>query len=204
MRPASALAPDGPQNMLDAVAVARYPGARGAVVVCGGTVHSAIDVQKTHTYRLDAFGSGDAGAIGFIEENALKLMRNWPLDQQKWAQAAIENIAILKQVQPWPNVEIVMNYAGASGAVVDALVAAGVKGLVVAGTGNGTVHHALEAALLNAQARGVPIVRSTRCPQGRVLPRADDRFESFSGLSPVKTRIELMLQLMLQPKHRES
>ena len=89
-----------------------------------------------------------------------------------------------------------MNYAGANGALVDALVALGVQGLVVAGTGNGTVHIALEAALLNAQAQGILVVRATRCTQGRVLPRADDRLPSSNGLSPVKARIELMLKLM--------
>ena len=61
MRPATALAPDGPQNVLDAVAVAAAAGARGVVVVCAGTIHGAADVAKQHTYRLDAFSSGDAG-----------------------------------------------------------------------------------------------------------------------------------------------
>jgi L-asparaginase len=196
MRPASALAPDGPQNMLDAVTVARYPGAHGVVAVCAGAVHSAFDVQKIHTYQLNAFGSGDAGVIGFIEESSLKLVRNWPLDQQKPVQAAPEIIANLNATENWPRVEIVMNYAGASGAVVDALVAQGVHGLVVAGTGNGTVHKVLEAALLKAQTQGVRVVRATRCVQGRVLPRADDLFPSSDGLSPVKARINLMLKLM--------
>jgi L-asparaginase len=196
MRPASALAPDGPQNLLDAVTVARYEGARGVLVVCAGGIHSALDVQKVHTYQLNAFDSGDAGLIGFIEENSLIQMRNWPLDQQIRAQAATENIALLNRIDAWPKVDIVMNYAGANGAVVDALVAQGVQGLVVAGTGNGTVHVALEAALLKAQAQGVHIVRATRCTQGRVLPRADDRFASSNGLSPVKARIDMMLRLM--------
>ena len=47
MRPATALAPDGPQNILDAVAVARHQGAHGVVAVCAGTIHSALDVQKS-------------------------------------------------------------------------------------------------------------------------------------------------------------
>ena len=89
-----------------------------------------------------------------------------------------------------------MNYAGANGAVVNALVSLGVQGLVVAGTGNGTVHQALQASLLTAQAKGVHIFRSTRCPQGRVLQRADDLFPSSNGLSPVKARIDMMLRLM--------
>ncbi len=196
MRPASAVVPDGPQNILDALAVARHDGARGVVVVCAGALHSAEDVQKIHTYQLNAFGSGDAGVIGFIEENVLKLVRNWPVAQQIQAQIAIKNIATLNRMNAWPKVEIVMNYVGVNGAVVDALVASNVQGLVVAGTGNGTVHKALEAALLAAMARGVQVMRATRCAQGRVLPRTDDIFVSSGGLSPVKTRILLMLRLI--------
>jgi L-asparaginase len=196
MRPASALAPDGPQNILDAVTVARQEGAQGVMVVCAGSIHSALDVQKIHTYQLNAFGSGDAGVIGFIEEGDVKLVRNWPLAHAKKGQEAIDNIAILKRAETWPVVEIVMNYAGARGGVIDALVGQGVQGLVVAGTGNGTVHLALDAALLNAQASGISVVRATRCTQGRVLPRADDRFPTSNGLSPVKARIQMMLRLM--------
>ena len=196
MRPASALVPDGPQNILDAVTVAGSEGAHGVVVVCAGTIHSAVDVQKIHTYQLNAFGSGDSGVIGFVEESSLRIVNRWPVGQEIPKQSATENIAILNRVQAWPKVEIVMNYAGASGALVDALVALGVQGIVVAGTGNGTVHHALEAALLKAQDRGVQVLRATRCTQGRVLPRADDRFAFYDGLSPVKTRIALMLRLM--------
>ena len=89
-----------------------------------------------------------------------------------------------------------MNYAGASGALVDALVSQDVQGIVVAGTGNGTVHLALQVALVSAYAQGVLVVRATRCTQGRVLPRADDHFEPSNGLSAVKARIKMMLELM--------
>jgi L-asparaginase len=100
-------------------------------------------------------------------------------------------------------VEIVFNHNGADGAIVRALRAAPsqgdapVQGIVLAGTGNGTVHRGLEAALRVAQSQGVTVVRTTRCARGRVLPRADGRGEEFPilELSPVKARIELMLQL---------
>jgi L-asparaginase len=196
MRPANALAPDGPQNVMDALAVARHPGASGVTVVCAGTIHSAIDVQKVHTYQLDAFSSGDAGPIGFVEEGMLRLVRNRPLAQVIPARAAIKNIAALGELAVWPRVEIVMNYAGASGAAVQALVAQGVQGLVVACTGNGTLHQALEAALLQAQAGGVRVVRATRCLNGRVLPKPGDMLPDSRGLSPVKARVALMLELM--------
>lgn len=196
MRPATALSPDGPQNVLDAIAVAGHAGAQGTMVVCAGVVHDALNVQKTHTYQLNAFSSGDAGPVGYVEEGKLRLVRNWPLVQQNKRFNAIKNIALLGSGSAWPEVEIVMSYAGARGAVVEALVARGVQGLVIAGTGNGTVHKELETALLQAQAGGVSIVRATRCVNGRVLPKAGDVFEDSDGLSPVKARIDLMLRLM--------
>jgi L-asparaginase len=207
MRPASSQAPDGPQNVLDAVAVASLSGARGVVVVCAGTVHSAVDVQKTHTYRVDAFGSGDAGPVGYVEESAVRLVRNWPLDPVSYASEAIEKIVNLSV---WPRVEVLMNHAGASGAIVRALlnparnpsqngsaaaVDAPVIGLVIAATGNGTLHHDLEEALLSAQASGVAVVRATRCLMGRVISTPDARIPDSKGLSPVKARIALMLAL---------
>jgi L-asparaginase len=196
MRPATALAPDGPQNLLDALAVARHAGARGVVAVCAGTIHGARDVQKVHTYRLDAFSSGDAGPLGHVEQGRLRLHRNWPAAEAQTALAAIKKIADWKEGLAWPRVEIVMNYAGAGAAVVRALVADGVQGLVVAATGNGTLHHDLQAALLEAQAGGVQVLRATRCLQGRVLPRPGDALADSDGLSPVKARVALMLALL--------
>ncbi|WP_431096237.1 asparaginase [Polaromonas aquatica] len=196
MRPATALAPDGPQNLLDAVAVARHSGAAGVVAVCAGTIHSALDVQKVHTYKVDAFDSGDAGPVGYVEEGSLRLVRNWPVAHAESAQIAIKMIATGVIPAQWPRVEIVMNHAGASGAVVQALQAQGVRGLVVAATGNGTLHRDLEAALLQAQAAGVRVLRATRCLNGRVLPTPGDVLPDSRGLSPVKARIELVLQLL--------
>ena len=196
MRPATSLAADGPQNLMDAVAVAAFAGARGVVAVCAGVVHSAVDVQKVHTYQLNAFSSADAGPLGYVEENTLRLIRNWPVAQEVRLLYAMKKIALGGPAHSWPWVEIVMSHAGASGRMVEALVAQGVQGLVLAGTGNGTAHQALEAALLAAQAGGVRVVRATRCPNGRVLPKPDDLFENSRGLSPVKARVALILELL--------
>lgn len=202
MRPASSTSPDGPQNLLDAVTVAMTPSAQGVVVVCAGTLHGAVEVQKIHPYRLDAFSSGDSGPIGYIEEGALRLVRNWPPGLVDSAQAAINKIANLTH---WPRVEIVMNYAGATGATVDALVlqdktqnpgVTPVRGLVVATTGNGTMHNDLEAALCRAQNLGVKVMLASRCAMGRVLPKTGSIFPDSQGLSPVKARVALMLALL--------
>lgn len=198
MRPASAQTPDGPQNLLDAVAVALTPGAHGVVAVCAGAVHTALDVQKVHPYRLDAFSSGDAGALGFVEEGELRLLRNWPLAQVNKAQVAINKVA---NDAVWPRVEIVMSFGGCSGEPVDALLrphagVAPVRGLVVAGTGNGTIHQEMEQALRRAVQAGVKVVRASRCANGRVLPTSSSEFIHSDGLSAVKARIQLMLDLL--------
>jgi L-asparaginase len=91
-------------------------------------------------------------------------------------------------------VEIIVSHAGASGRLVDALRVQHVDGIVVAGTGNGTLHHELEAALLRAQSAGVRVLRSTRCAAGPVIGGA--MLASAGALSPVQARIELMLELL--------
>lgn len=206
MRPASSLAPDGPQNLVDALAVATQPGLAGVVVVFAGTVHSALDVQKVHPYRLDAFDSGDAGPLGYVEEGAVRLVRPWPpaaggSAADPMAMDCGRGDAALPWDRPWPRVEIVMSYAGASAGTVDCLVTGGqsqqhpVRGIVVAGTGNGAVHQELEAALIRAQAGGVQVVRATRCAAGRVLGTEAAALPDSGGLSPVKARVALMLRL---------
>jgi L-asparaginase len=191
MRPATALVPDGPQNLLDAVSVASCEEACGVVAVCAGTIHGARDVSKRHTYRLDAFGSGDAGPIGYVEEGRLRLLRAWPESVD-----ADELLRKFVQARQWPRVEIVTSHAGAGGAIVNALVAQGVDGIVVAGSGNGSVHRELQSALLKARDAGVKVVRATRCAQGQVLARPSDVLPHSAGLSPVKARIALMLALL--------
>ena len=193
MRPATALTPDGPQNLLDAVAVVMAPDATGVLVTAAGELHGARHVQKVHPYRVHAFTSVDVGPLGFVEESRVRLTQNWPLALDGKASVAIDRIA---SATAWPRVEIVISHAGSTGAMVDALVRDGVQGLVVACTGNGTIHHLLEAALFRAQASGVRVVRATRCPEGQVLPKPGDQLPDSLGLSPVKARITLMLDLL--------
>lgn len=194
MRPASALSPDGPQNLLDALSVAMDAQASGVVVVCAGVVHAAEHVQKIHPYRLDAFSSGEAGPLGWVEEARVRWISS-PADRTRpmWDGSA------LPAPSTWPQVEIVLNHAGSSGAVVQALVQAGVRGLVAAGTGNGTLSQSLTEALQQAMANGVQVVRSTRCPLGQVIPPPDSTIAVAKGLSPVKARVALQLALMGLP-----
>lgn len=188
MRPAGALAADGPQNLLDAVRLASSQEAGGVLVCMAGSVHAGCEVRKAHPYRVDAFDSGDAGPLAYIEEGALRRLRDWPHGE------ALGLAHVLHD--DWPRVDIVLNHAGADGALVDALCALGARGIVAAGTGNGTLGAPLEAALLRAQAGGVAVLRTSRTARGRVIDAPGAALPGAGALTPVQARVELMLRLM--------
>ncbi|EHR70824.1 L-asparaginase/GlutRNAGln amidotransferase subunit D [Burkholderiales bacterium JOSHI_001] len=193
MRPATAPGADGPANLLDAVALAGWGGPdrpQGVLAVLGGVVHGAADVRKADCNLVDAFDSGEAGALARLEGGVLRRWRAWP------AGPALGLATVAAAPETWPAVEILISHAQARGAVVDALLGSGAAGLVVAGTGNGTLHADLEVALKAAHARGVPVWRCTRCARGAVVGRGAGALPHAGALSPVKARIELMLQLL--------
>lgn len=206
MRPATALAPDGPQNLADALVVAAEPGARGVVAVCAGRIHSALEVRKVHHYRLDAFDSGDAGPLGLVEQGACTRFKPWPAADEPEPGRRLAALDRLLGQQPWPRVECLFSHGGADGWLVRALLAQDaalgrprpdrLQGLVVAGTGNGTLHQDLLAALLEAQAAGVRVWRSTRCASGRVLlAAASPDLIPAVALPPAQARLALLLEL---------
>jgi L-asparaginase len=189
MRPATALVPDGPQNLFDAVQVAAEPGAAGVLVAFAGRVHDATQVRKTHSYRVDTFESVDGALVARVEEGGVRRLGCWPAGEA----LGLARIAALPGA--WPRVDIVMNHAGADGRIVRALLGVGVDGIVAAGTGNGTLAAALESALREAEARGVRVLRSTRCDAGPVMD-LPGLLPSAGALSPVKARVELLLALL--------
>ena len=190
MRPATSSQADGPRNLRDAVALAQSAQAHGVVVLMGGEVHAARDVRKLHTQRVAAFGSGDAGLLARVDDGRVQVLRPWPRD------AALGLAHLPPDPQHWPQVDVLTSHAGVRAELVSALCAAGAHGLVVATTGNGTLHQALEAALWQAQARGVAVLRSSRCADGGIVGRDEKSLPSAGDLTPVKARIELMLRLM--------
>jgi L-asparaginase len=185
MRPATALSADGPQNLFDAVAVAQAPAARGVLVVLGGRVFAGMDVRKVHGYRIDAFDAGDAGPVAVIEAGVPRCFRAWPVPAD--LQAGV------LELDPG---DIVTSHAGARGAVIDALVAAGAKGIVIAGTGNGSVHAGLLAAARRAQGQGVVVWRTSRCLLGGVVGQPADSLPSAGALTPAQARVALLLDLL--------
>lgn len=192
MRPATAPDADGPQNLFDAVTVARSTEARGVSVMMAGSVFHPLGLHKAHTQRLDAFEGGGAGPIGYVEQGVLTWVREGPVSD------ALGLATIACEAAAWPRVEIVLNHVGADGRIVDALRQQGIDGLVLAGTGNGTLSVALEAALRRAARAGVRVLRASRCADGPVLGGDADELPSAGTLSAVQARVELLLRLLRQ------
>lgn len=202
MRPATSLQADGPQNLLDALAVARTPGARGVLAVLAGQVHAGQGVRKVDGYRLAAFDSAPAGPVALVEEGAVLPLRPWPAAAADATTCTALCAALCDvPVTEWPRVAWITSHAGFDAALVDAAVAAGFDGLLLAGTGNGTVHADLQAAAERAAIAGLAVRLSTRCASGRVVGAAGRTlpagFETSAESSPAQARVALLLDLLL-------
>ena len=197
-RGSTAPSPDGPRNLLDAVRVAVSPEAvgKGTLVVFNGEINAAREVTKTGTVANETFASPDFGFLGYVDPTAVRFYRA-PLRRQ--------NISITQEVK-LPRVDIVSHYAGADGAVVNAVLDhVRPDGLVVEGTGVGNVSSSMFEPLKKMRERNVPVVISTRAHAGRVMPlyltpgRGISLKEIGSvfadNLSPQKARILLMLAM---------
>ncbi len=162
-RPADAADPDGPSNLRDAIAVAADPRARGlgVLVVFDGAVFAARGVRKVHTLASAAFGDPDAGALGGLAGGRLSLFR-------RPARPVLLDTAAL--TVPLPRVDVVAVYPGSDDTAVEALAAAGARGVVLEATGAGNATPAVAAAVGRLAARDIPVVISTRVPTGPVVP----------------------------------
>src|SRR5882757_4376263 len=148
-RPADAPDSDGPRNLADAIAVAAAPDARdlGVLITFDGAVFAAQGTRKTHTVAPAAFSAPDAGPLGPVRDS--------PLDLTALDLADIR-------------VDVVACYPGADATALNAVAAAGARGVVLVGTGAGNANPAINAAVARLTADGVLVALSTRAAAGPV------------------------------------
>ncbi len=158
MRAASDDGYDGPANLRDAVRVAAEPALRGGgcVVVMTGQIHGADDVTKTHATSPTTFDSLNLGPIGEVSGGRVILGRR--RSGRRLVAGATE------AAEPVPLITAVVSM---DASIVDAVVAAGARGIVIEGTGSGNTSAELLAAATRAIAAGIPVVEATRCAAGR-------------------------------------
>ena len=200
MRPATSLQADGPQNLLDAVTVAAtaaLTGARGVLLAFAGQVFAGDEIRKCDAYRIDAFDAAPGGPLALVQEGVVTPLRPWPNTADALGAALCE-----RPLDQWPRVAWITSHAGFDAALVDAAVAAGFDGLVLAGTGNGSLHVALQAAAKRAQQAGVALRLSTRCASGRVVGGAASAAAGVpvsATRSAAQARVSLLLELLASP-----
>lgn len=191
-RQRTTLSEDGSRNLYDAVRVAAHPdaGGRGVMLVVNEMIHAARDVTKTLSYRPETWDSGDLGALGLADLDRVRFYRTPTTLHTSTSRLRLGAIARADQL---PRVDIVYTYADAGPELVEAAVAAGAKGIVVAGFPTGSPSPAMETALKRAEADGIAVVMSHRGGRGRI--QTGRTFTSADNLTPQKARILLMLAL---------
>jgi len=197
MRPSTAVSADGPFNLYEGVAVAGDPNARsrGVLVVMNDWIHAAHSLTKTSTTAVQTFMSPLRGLVG-VSSYGKNDFYNTP----SWKNTVTSEFDI-SGVTKLPRVDILYAYVDMSTDLIDASVANGAKGIVIAGVGNGNMNKASLEAARRAAAKGVVIVRSTRVATGSVgrnVEVNDDEmnFVASDELNPQKARILLMLALL--------
>lgn len=195
MRPATAISADGPANLLDAVRCAADSQSvgKGVMVVMNNEIHNARDVTKMDVTEVSAFQAPTTGAVGRIVAGKVIYFKTSIRTHTNQSEFDVSKIDRL------PRVDIIYSHLGDDGLLARAAIQAGAKGIVNAGTGNGTVSKHLFPTLKKAADEGVVVVRSSRVPGGVVCTSKPDwdraGFISSGSLNPQKSRILLQLAL---------
>jgi len=196
MRPSTAMSADGPINLYNAVALAGCKNAwrKGVLVVMNDTIHSAREVTKSSTFLTDAFQAPGIGALGYIQSNVSHFYK------EPTGRHTINSRFGTTGLSDLPKVDIAYGYAGVTRAAIDAFAEQGAKGIIYAGTGNGSLTPEVTEALCDARRKGIVIVRSSRVGSGIVARNGevnDDEldFVVSATLNPQKARVLLLLAL---------
>jgi L-asparaginase len=197
MRPSTAVSADGPLNLYDGVAVAADPNAKGlgVLVVMNDWIHGAHSLTKTSTTAVQTFMSPLRGLVGVSTYG-----KNDYYNAPHWKHTTGSEFSVTN-VTKLPRVDIIFACEDMSPDLIDAAVANGAKGIVIAGVGNGNMNKASLEAAERAAKKGVVIVRSSRVATGTVgrnVEVNDDEmgFVASDELNPQKARILLMLALL--------
>ena len=196
MRPATAISADGPANIYNGVAVAADAGAvgRGTLIVLNDEIHHARNAVKTGTSNPSAFSSMSRGLAGITSAGRVEWFDREP---HRTDHALRFDVAGLESL---PRVDILHAHANMSIDLIDAAIAGGARGIVIAGVGAGNVSARAIERLARAASEGTVVVRSSRVVSAMVLRNAeldDDRlgFVAAGDLNAPKSRVLLALAL---------
>jgi len=204
MRPSTAVSADGPLNLYNAIGVATDPNAkgRGVLVVMNDWIQAAHSLTKTSTTAVQTFMSPLRGLVG-VAAYGKNDFYNTPV----WKHTTSSEFDV-SGVSKLPRVDILFACTDMPADLIDASVANGAKGIVIAGVGNGNMNKASLDAAASAVKKGVVVVRSSRVPTGNVgrnVEVNDDELGLIASdeLNPQKARILLALALLKERSKQE-
>jgi L-asparaginase len=160
-------------------------------------IHAAHSLTKTSTTAIQTFMSPLRGVVGVANYG-----KNDFYNTPQWRHTTGSEFDIVN-VSKLPRVDIVFACADMPPDLIDASVANGAKGIVIAGVGNGNMNKTSLEAAARAAKKGVIVVRSSRVATGSVgrnVEVNDDElgFIASDELNPQKARILLSLALLKQ------
>ena len=158
------------------------------MVLMDDRLFAARDVTKTNSTRVETFQAPERGPLAIVDPEGV-------FYRSRAAGRATAQFDIT-DVNELPRVDVVYSYAGADSVAIDALVAAGAKGLVDCRRGTGRHDVVTECRGTAApSAKGVVVITSTRTGSGRVpVGSAGDTIGS-GDLNAQKARVLLCLAL---------
>ena len=198
MRPATSISADGPMNLFQATVVASHEEAagRGVLVVMNNHIHYAAEITKTKTVNPDAMRSPNRGLAGKCDAEFCRFFS--PTLKRHTVNSALK---LPKEGESLPQVDIIYSHANSGRHLIDAAVAAGAKGLVIAGVGDGNMTNAMLDAASEHRQNGIMIVRSSHVGSGDVKRNVeinDDELDFVASreANPQKARVLLQLGLL--------
>jgi L-asparaginase len=167
------------------------------MIILNDEIHYARETQKTNTTGLDTFKSLNRGRAGTMNTGRASFFFPNNVRHTTKSEFSVEGV----KPEDLPRVEIVYSYANFGRDTIDFLVQKGVKGIVLAGVGDGNTTDTAMAGLTDAAKKGVAVVRASRTGSGivaRNIEVNDDKLGLIASmeLSPQKARVLLMLGLM--------
>ena len=193
MRPATATSPDGPMNLLQSIALAADPQARGrgVMVVFSDGIFGGRDVRKISTFQTDAFSASDFGCMGYMIDGVPHFYNASSKAHTVQTEFDVADIGKL------PAVAVAYFSVDADPGVLSYFANGGARGIVIAGAGSGCYSKAWNNAIVAMQGNGIPIVRCSRIGAGMITH--DDAYGGSlvtgNDLAPQKAAVLLRLAL---------
>ena len=195
MRQPTSYGTDADLNLLDAIRVAASPDSvgKGVLTLLNNEIHSARDVYKANTLRVETFRANDLGFLGYADSDGKVLFYRSPTRKH-----TISSDFSVQKFDNLPRVDIVYAYAGSDDMLIEAVRKNNSDGLIISGFGSGILPPAMLEAAAQATKEGLPVVLASRSTAGRtvITPRISKLdLLVADNLHPQKARILLMIGL---------